>query len=35
MAGFTSVDFEEDDGSGGAFVGAFVAPSATLSASHE
>ena len=35
MAGFTGVEFEEDDGSGGAFVGTFVAPSATLSALHE
>ena len=29
------VDFEEDDGSGGAFVGTFVAPSTTLNASQE
>ena len=35
MAGFISVDFEEDDGSGGAFVGTFVAPSTTLTASQE
>ena len=35
VAGFTGVEFEEDDGSEGAFAGTFVAPSDTLAALRE
>ncbi len=35
VAGFTSVDFAEEDGSEGAFAGTFVAPSSTLTALQE
>ncbi|MDE0240925.1 MAG: hypothetical protein OXI95_14550 [bacterium] len=35
VAGFTGVDFEEDNGGEGAFAGTFVAPSTTLTASQQ
>ena len=35
VAGFTGVDFEEDNGREGAFAGTFVAPSTTLTSSQQ